>query len=218
MQTYRILFLIFFIPLNLRSNIYLNIYFVQPLEITLGRLNLEKTQKQEPQRVVDLNIANFIFYGSSTNQTFFRSFSYQTQSPLSYYSNSFYNKSSFINLEWIPFLNINNVSWLAQNKELNFRASLSYGLSLNKDDTFAAFLGFLNEQKVHNQILSQREPIIEYGKVFFIPGIQLRSQSVILKTFLEIPLYEYDLITRTQKIYPIHYQDAKANFQIQIKN
>lgn len=217
----KLFFLIILISVEIfAESIILNIPFIKPLEITLGQYylnqfeSLDYSSYQNLQKNQELKIANFIFYSKqkinpySTDNKY-----YQT---LHYYYSSFNTKNSFLSLELIPYYQVLELPWIAKNKELNFRSSLSYGLNLNKENNLSAIFGLINDQRVHNQILYENEPIIEYGKVFFIPGIQLRSETAILKTFLEIPIYEYNFLTKTQKISSI--QESRANFQIQIRN
>jgi hypothetical protein len=54
--------------------------------------------------------------------------------------------------------------------------------------------------------------VIDYGKVFFTPGLQLRSRSVIMETFLEMPVYAYDLRNRHSEFIAPH--DMRANIGI----
>lgn len=204
------------------NSIFLNIPFIKPLEITLGQyyLNqigyLDYNSHQNFEKNQELKIANFIFYSNQKiNPYSIDSKYYQT---LHYYYNSFYTRNSFISIELIPYFQTVLLPWTTKQQELNLRSFLSYGLNLNKENTLSAVFGLINDQRIHNQILYENEPIIEYGKVFFIPGIQLRSETIILKTFLEIPLYEYNLLTKTQKIYSSSLQESRANFQVQIKN
>lgn len=204
------------------NSIFLNIPFIKPLEITLGQyyLNqigyLDYNSHQNFEKNQELKIANFIFYSNQKiNPYSIDGKYYQT---LHYYYNSFYTRNSFISIELIPYFQTVLLPWTTKQQELNLRSFLSYGLNLNKENTLSAVFGLINDQRIHNQILYENEPIIEYGKVFFIPGIQLRSETIILKTFLEIPLYEYNLLTKTQKIYSSSLQESRANFQVQIKN
>lgn len=54
--------------------------------------------------------------------------------------------------------------------------------------------------------------VLDYGKVFFTPGLQLRSRSVIIETFLEMPVYAYDLRARTPDV--VDPRDVRANIGI----
>lgn len=202
-------------------NFLLNIHFIKlikPLEITIGKQHIQDIKYQYQKKDSSVEIANFIFYSNQIHSNSINVLNFNYLESLNYYSFFLNHRNSFVSLELMPYLEINNLPWMKKNKELNFRSSIFYGLSLDKKDTISAFLGFLNEQKIHNQILYENEPIIEYGKIFFVPGIQLRSHSAVLKTFLEVPLSEYNFIKNTQKFYETSFKDSKANFQIQIRN
>ncbi len=220
----RLMFLFFFIYHSLWSmpNFLLNIHFIKlikPLEITIGRQYLIiEEEKQNQKRNRSIEIANFIFYNNQTYETPFNILNHHYLQSLHFYSFFYNHKDTFFSLELIPYFETYNIPWMLKNKELNLRSSFFYGFRLDKKDTISTFVGILNEQKIQNQILYENEPIVEYGKIFFIPGIQLRSHSAVLKTFLEVPLSEYNFVKNTSKFYSSSLKDSKANFQIQIRN
>ncbi len=57
--------------------------------------------------------------------------------------------------------------------------------------------------------------VIDYGKVFLTPGLQLRSRSVVIETFLEMPVYAYDQRSRQSEFVVPH--DIRANIGIRYR-
>jgi hypothetical protein len=217
--------LIFSPNLNFASEFYI-LPYVEPMEITIGRYLVSKTNIQ---KAPSYDIANFYFLKNPMihqNQylpTSYDFYQYQPNflnyySTLNYYHYSHYQKDTFIEIEIIPYLKQTQIPWKNITKDYHIRSSYSYGIFVDQKETLSAFFGIINEQKLQKEIIYAKTPIIEYGKVFFAPGIQLRSSGIVLKTFLEMPLYDYNLINQTQKIYTISPNNIKANFQIQIQN
>jgi len=58
--------------------------------------------------------------------------------------------------------------------------------------------------------------VVDYGKVFLTPGLQLRSRSVVIETFLEMPVYAYDQKTRQSEF--IVPNDVRANIGIRYQH
>ncbi len=200
--------------LNLYTKDFSFVPLIQPLEVTIYKNYLVKT--------------NPVYYTDTAHNFFYRnaqidhSINFKTQpnylnyyQTLNYYHGAFYQKNDYFEFELIPYLKLKELPWSATSKTYNLRSSISYGFALNQKQSILGFIGFINEQKLQNNIQDYAS-IIEYGKIFFTPGIQLRSSGVVLKTFLEMPLYQYDLINKTQTTYQPHQKNIEANIQIQI--
>ena len=188
----------------------------QPLEVTIYKNYLVKTN---PAYYTD-TAQNFFYKNAQIDYPI----NFKTQQQpnyldyyltLNYYHATFYQKKDYFEFELIPYLKLKELPWSSTSKTYNLRSSISYGFALNQKQTILGFVGFINEQKLQNNIQDYTS-IIEYGKIFFTPGIQLRSSGAVLKTFLEMPLYQYDLINKTQSIYQPHQNNIEANIQIQI--
>ncbi|GIX42510.1 MAG: hypothetical protein KatS3mg129_2243 [Leptospiraceae bacterium] len=199
--------------------------FIQPMEISIAKNLLQQNiTKNQNNSLYYTDITNFYFYKKpkitnyNINKLTFQPSFLSYYSPLNYYHYLSYQKNNFIEIELIPYLKHTEIPWKSAKREYNFYSSISYGFFLNQKETISAFFGIINEQKLHNEMINNYDPFIEYGKIFFTPGIQLRSSSVVLKTFLEMPFYHYDFIQKTQKIYTPTSENIKANFQIQIKH
>ncbi|MBW7857501.1 MAG: hypothetical protein H3C43_04220, partial [Leptonema sp. (in: Bacteria)] len=92
--------------------------------------------------------------------------------------------------------------------DLQLGTSLAFGHSVSS--TFSLMLGFKSIGVVDPE--QERRLVIDTGKIFFTPGIQLRSRSVVIETFLELPIYAYDHNSRQSEF--IQPNDVRANLGI----
>lgn len=200
---------------------------IEPLEITLHKhyiidLDYEAYQYHFQQKVGSLSLEFFSytfqrsFYRIHDKYRNFDSHSFFTYNILHYYYTKTTMNQDFMEFELLPFLNQQNLPWNQQNDQFFIRTSLTYGKHLNHNSTFSAILGIMNEQLLKQEQISYNN-MIQYSKIFFVPGIQLRSNSVVLKTFLEMPLYSYNFVTDTPKTITPSKNNINANFQIQIQ-
>jgi hypothetical protein len=92
--------------------------------------------------------------------------------------------------------------------DLKLGTAFSYGHNISP--VFAFMLGLKTTGSVDP--LRSSSLVIDYGKVFFTPGLQLRSRSIIVETFLEMPVYAYDQRTRYSDFIVPH--DIRASIGI----
>lgn len=95
--------------------------------------------------------------------------------------------------------------------DLQLGTALSYGHNISP--FFAFMLGVKTTGSVDP--LRASSLVIDYGKVFLTPGLQLRSRSVIVETFLEMPIYAYDQRTKYSEFIMPH--DVRANIGIRYR-
>lgn len=95
--------------------------------------------------------------------------------------------------------------------DLQLGTGLSYGH--NVSPFFSLMLGVKTTGNVDPRRANSL--VIDYGKVFLTPGLQLRSRSVIIETFLEMPVYAYDQRTKQSEFIMPH--DIRANVGIRYR-
>ncbi len=185
--------------------------YIKPFEITLGKyyIKMVNTQSEIIPQITPFKDLNISFKNDKTQ--------FQLQFNKSHYHllNYFIYKENHFEIQLLTYSEVQNFPWQKTHKSLNVRSIFSYGMILDKKDIFLAFLGIINDQKFHSDTWNNNLPLVDYNQVFFVPGIQLRSHSVILKTFLEFPIYEIDFLLRTQNLSLPSRENIKANIQIQ---
>lgn len=225
-QMKKVIIILILLSLKLYSQNFPSIPLIEPLEVTIHKnflvnLSLEyyNSNLQQKMGSFSLELRPYQFqrsyYMVQDKYNNFQINAYYSYSFLHY----FYNKSKinkdYLEFEIIPFLNQQNTPWYQQNQQFYLRTSLVYGKNLGQGNQVSAILGIINEQQLERGTL-EHQNIIQYGKIFFMPGIQLRSNSVVLKTFLEMPLYRYNFVNDTQKLILPTKENINANFQIQV--
>ncbi len=222
-----IIIIFLFFNLEIYSQNISGIPLIEPLEITIHKNFIINPALEFYNSNLDQKLGSF--YLEFLPHQFQRSFymvneKYNNFSLTSFYSYSllhyYYNKSKinkdFLEFELIPFLNQQNTPWNQQINQFHLRTSIVYGKNLDQQNTISAIIGIVNEQHLDHHLITNHQNIVQYGKVFFTPGIQLRSNSVVLKTFLEMPLYRYNFVVDTQKVITPSKDNINANIQIQI--
>lgn len=96
------------------------------------------------------------------------------------------------------------------NDDLYVGTGLAYGHTVVS--SVALLFGMKTTGTLDPTRSSVGQVVLDYGKVFFTPGLQLRSRSVIIETFLEMPVYAYDLRTHAPDVVNPH--DVRANIGI----
>lgn len=227
MKNYLIIIFFLFFNFELYSQNISSIQLFEPLEITIYKNFIQNSYLQiqnvnYPDKMLSFNMEFHPFQFQRSFYILDNKYSYFQLNSLNSYSllNYYYNKSKinkdFIEFELIPFLNQKNIPWNQQTNQFHLRTALIYGKNLNQNNTISAIIGIINEQQLDQHQTTNNQNIVQYGKVFFTPGIQLRSNSVVLKTFLEMPLYRYNFDVDTQKIITPTKDNINANIQIQI--
>tara|TARA_Y100001937_G_scaffold1217_3_gene1529 strand:- start:47884 stop:48699 length:816 start_codon:yes stop_codon:yes gene_type:complete len=90
-------------------------------------------------------------------------------------------------------------------------AGLSVGYGLSSASPISVLLGLQSRHQItdpfrDNQIIGAR-----YGTLFFTPGIQIATSTMILEATLEVPMHTYDLRPEQSPITPVE-SDLKARF------
>ncbi|MCS7205023.1 MAG: hypothetical protein NZ853_04950 [Leptospiraceae bacterium] len=191
--------------------------FTQPLEVTIKKEflvnNVQKPKTTKGDLFFELPTLYNLPYAPNQNEfltylNLMDSWSFQN-----------FNRLGKFDFTFLPYYHENQLPWETHQRTLFFRSSLSYYIPLQKNRHLYTFFGFTNEQRFTSQTWDLREPIIEYGKIFFTPGIQLQSRSIVLKTLIEMPLYQYDFINKNGTLHPLFQRDNfKTQIQIQIQH
>lgn len=193
---------------------YRSLPYILPFEIKLSEF---KPQSNQQSGQFSLNRDEFYlqFYTMQSREITSSITAANWLTPGSGFSGAALTQSSFLNLTYMKqksfFLfdiqhDLNRSPDLPNDLQLG--TSLAFGRSVSP--VFALILGFKSIGIADPA--QERRLVIDTGKIFFTPGIQLRSRSIVIETFLELPIYAYDHNSRQSEF--IQPNDIRANLGI----
>ncbi len=90
-------------------------------------------------------------------------------------------------------------------------AGLSLGYGLSSRSPVSVLLGLQSRHKIIDPFRENQIVGAQYGTLFFTPGIQISTSSMILEATLEVPMHTYDLRPDQSTVAPVE-NDLKARF------
>ncbi|MEQ8353780.1 MAG: hypothetical protein RH862_20045 [Leptospiraceae bacterium] len=90
-------------------------------------------------------------------------------------------------------------------------AGLSLGYGLSSRSPVSVLLGLQSRHKITDPFRDNQIIGAQYGTLFFTPGIQISTNSLILEATLEVPMHTYDLRPDQSSSAPVE-SDLKARF------
>ncbi|HBS05574.1 MAG TPA: hypothetical protein DEA96_11445 [Leptospiraceae bacterium] len=90
-------------------------------------------------------------------------------------------------------------------------AGFSLGYGLSSRSPVSVLLGLQSRHKITDPFRDNQIVGAQYGTLFFTPGIQFSTNSMILEATLEVPMHTYDLRPDQSSTAPVE-NDLKARF------